>query len=148
MLESLFNKSTGLRTCNFIKTKLQHWNFLAIIAKFLRTAFFVEHLRSLLLLFITLSAHWFLCECIHSNSADPFGKLSIKILTLDLLINIKYPNFKIIVTIKLKINGFSERIYKFKVSLLSHKCVPLCQHSSWQKFFIELIFRWKLRQSF
>ena len=55
----------------------------------------------------------------HSNSADLFGRLSI-ILTPDLLINIKYPNFKIIFTLKLKINGFSERIYKFKVSLLSH----------------------------
>lgn len=106
MLESLFYTCTGLRTCNFIKAKLQHWNLLAITAKFFITASFVKHLRSLLLLFITLLAHWFLYECMHLDSADPFGRLSIRILTPDLLINVKYHNFKIIVTLKLRINGF------------------------------------------
>ena len=42
----------------------------------------------------------------HLDSADPFGRLSIRILTPDLLINVKYHNFKIIVTLKLRINGF------------------------------------------
>ena len=38
MLESPFNKVTGLKACNFIKKRLQHMRFLVNIAKFLRTA--------------------------------------------------------------------------------------------------------------
>ena len=54
MLESYFNKVAGLKDCNFIKMRLQHWCFLENIAKFLRTAFFTfftEHLRRLILYF-------------------------------------------------------------------------------------------------
>ena len=37
-LESLFNKVGGLKTCNFIKKRLQHSCFPMNIAKFLRTS--------------------------------------------------------------------------------------------------------------
>ena len=44
VLESHFNKVADLRGCNFIKKRLQHKCFLVNVAKFLRAAFFVEHL--------------------------------------------------------------------------------------------------------
>ena len=47
--ESLFNKVTDLKVCNLIKQRLQHRRFHVNIAKFLRTAFLIKHLRSLLL---------------------------------------------------------------------------------------------------
>ena len=43
----LFNK--GLKVCNFIEKRLQHRFFPVKFAKFLRTPFFIEHLRWLLL---------------------------------------------------------------------------------------------------
>ena len=49
MLESLFNKVAGLKACNFIKERLKHSCFPVNNAKFLRTHFFTEHLRWLLL---------------------------------------------------------------------------------------------------
>ena len=51
MLESLFNKNkvAGL-VCNFIKKRLQHRYFPLKIAKFLRTPFFREHFRWLLVM--------------------------------------------------------------------------------------------------
>ena len=45
LLESLFSKPAGLKTCKFIKKKLQHFCFPVTFAKFLRTAFFIERLR-------------------------------------------------------------------------------------------------------
>ena len=48
MLESL-NKVAVLQVCNSPKKRLQHRCFPVNISKFLRTAFFVEHLRWLLL---------------------------------------------------------------------------------------------------
>ena len=45
VLESLFNKALGRQTCNFIKKRLQHSRFSVNIAKILRMAFFLEHLR-------------------------------------------------------------------------------------------------------
>ena len=39
MLESLFNKAAELKTCNFIKKRLQHRCFSLKFAKFLRTLF-------------------------------------------------------------------------------------------------------------
>ena len=50
MLESLFNKFGGLKACNFnfIKKRLQYRCIPVNIAKFLRTAFFIEHLWWLL----------------------------------------------------------------------------------------------------
>ena len=44
VLQSLFNKVAGLNTCNFIQKRLPHVN----IAKYLRTAFFIEHIQWLL----------------------------------------------------------------------------------------------------
>ena len=49
VLESLFNKC--LVTCNFIKKKLQHRCFPMKFAKFLRTAFFIEHFWWLFLIY-------------------------------------------------------------------------------------------------
>ena len=45
---SLFDEDVGLKVCTFIKKRLQHRCFPLDIAKFLRTAFFIEHLRWLL----------------------------------------------------------------------------------------------------
>ena len=49
VLESPFNKVTGFQASNFIKKRLQHRCFPVKFAKFLRTPFFTEHLRWLLL---------------------------------------------------------------------------------------------------
>ena len=49
VLESLFNKVAGLKTCNIIKKRLQHRHFPAKFVKFLRTPVFTKHLRWLLL---------------------------------------------------------------------------------------------------
>ena len=49
VLESLFNKISGLKVCNFIRKKLQHRCFPVNIAKFLRTAFSIEDLQWLFL---------------------------------------------------------------------------------------------------
>ena len=49
MLDSLFKKVVGLEACKYIKRKLQHRCFPVNIAKFLRTAFSIEHLWWLLL---------------------------------------------------------------------------------------------------
>ena len=48
-LKSLFNKVADLQACKFIKKRLQLRCFPLNIAKFLRTAFLIEHLRWLLL---------------------------------------------------------------------------------------------------
>ena len=52
MLKPLFNKVAG-QACNFIKKRLQRKCFLCILEtpKFLRIAFFIEHLPSLITLF-------------------------------------------------------------------------------------------------
>ena len=49
VLEPLFNKVTGLMACNFIKKRPQHRCFPVNITKYLRKAFFMEHLRWLFL---------------------------------------------------------------------------------------------------
>ena len=49
VLSSLFNKVADLRTCNFPKKDTPTQVFHVDITKFLRTAFFKEHLRWLLL---------------------------------------------------------------------------------------------------
>ena len=49
VLESLFNKVTGLHACNCIRNRLQQRCFPVNIAKCLRTAFLIEHLRCLYL---------------------------------------------------------------------------------------------------
>ena len=49
MLESLFNKVAGLQACNYFKKRLEHRCFPLNIAKFLRTALFIEHLQWLIL---------------------------------------------------------------------------------------------------
>ena len=43
VLESLFNKVAGLDACIFIKKRKQHRYFPVNIAKFSRTAFFIEY---------------------------------------------------------------------------------------------------------
>ena len=45
MLESLFNKVTGLQACNFIEKRLQHRRFPGNIANFKNT-YFKKHLRT------------------------------------------------------------------------------------------------------
>ena len=49
VLEYLFNKVADLKVCNCIKKRLQYMCFPINMAKFLRPAFFIEHLRSLIL---------------------------------------------------------------------------------------------------
>ena len=49
VLESLFSKVVSLEAWNVIKKRLQHRCFPVNIAKFLRTVFFIEYLRWLLL---------------------------------------------------------------------------------------------------
>ena len=48
-LGALFNRAAGLQACDFIKKRLQYRCFPVSIAKLLRTPFFTEHLRWLLL---------------------------------------------------------------------------------------------------
>ena len=49
VLESLFKKTGGLKAWRFIKKRLQHKCFPVNFHKFLKTPFFTEHLRWLLL---------------------------------------------------------------------------------------------------
>ena len=49
VVESLTNKIAGLMVCNFIKKRHQHKCFPVNIAKFLKTALFIEYLWWLLL---------------------------------------------------------------------------------------------------
>ena len=52
VLESLFNKVAGLKTCNFIKKRLQRRCFLVKFAKCLRTSFLKKICERLLLIMI------------------------------------------------------------------------------------------------
>ena len=45
MLELVFNKVADLKTCNFIKKRLQHRGFPAKFCKVFNKSFFIEHLR-------------------------------------------------------------------------------------------------------
>ena len=58
-LESLFDKVPVLQVCNFIKNKLPQRCFPVNIAKFLRTAFFIEHFRWLFLPFTTTFQNYY-----------------------------------------------------------------------------------------
>ena len=49
VLDSLFSKVSGLKACNFIKKRLQNSYFPVKFVKILRTTFFTERLRWLLL---------------------------------------------------------------------------------------------------
>ena len=42
MLESLYNKVTGMKACNFIKKRFQHMCFPVNITKFLRRVFLIK----------------------------------------------------------------------------------------------------------
>ena len=53
VLDSLFNKIAGLQACNFSKKSLQHRCFPVNNEEFLKTTFFIEHLRWLHLNVIT-----------------------------------------------------------------------------------------------
>ena len=66
VLESLFNKVAELKGCSFIKQRLQHRYFHVNIAKILRTAFFIKHLRWLLLNKVktNLKSTWFIAICL------------------------------------------------------------------------------------
>ena len=70
VMESYLNKVSGLQAYNFIKKRLQHRRFPATIAKFLRTAFFREHFRWLLLLIATFfrKCAWWMFLTLYSNS--------------------------------------------------------------------------------
>ena len=46
---TIFIVSESLQACNYIKKRLQHRYFPVNIAKVLRTAFFIEHIWSMLL---------------------------------------------------------------------------------------------------
>ena len=50
---SHFSAMSGLQVCNFIKKRFQHRCFPVKFAKFLRTPFFTEYLRWLLLMFLS-----------------------------------------------------------------------------------------------
>ena len=51
MLKSIFNRVAGLKFCNSIKKRLQHSCLPVKVAKFLKTPFFAEEFRWLLLTF-------------------------------------------------------------------------------------------------
>ena len=80
MLESLSNKVAGLKKGNFIKKRLQHSCFPMNTERFLRTAFFIEHLW-----WLFLSVWWTKFSvvgiCRHSllNSKHNLGKLLLKV---------------------------------------------------------------------
>ena len=73
MLKSLLNEAAGLKVCNFIKKRLSHSCFPLNIAKFLRVAFFKEHLWWLLLICLTGPKHLFFLSlreiCLKNNRA-------------------------------------------------------------------------------
>ena len=60
-MESIFNKAAGLKVCNSIKKRLQHSCLPVKLAKFLKTPFFTEEFRWLLLTFNS---------CLHRSSGQ------------------------------------------------------------------------------
>ena len=80
MLEFLFNKVAGLQTSNLIKNRFQHRCFSVKFTKSLRTSFFTEHFRWLLLKIsyeLSLYCIWewwivLLCVCIGSPALISF----------------------------------------------------------------------------
>ena len=61
VLESISNKAAGLKVCNSIKKRLQHSCLPVKLAKFLKTPFFTEEFRWLLLTFNS---------CLHRSSGQ------------------------------------------------------------------------------
>ena len=61
VLESISNKAASLKVCNSIKNRLQHSCLPVKLAKFLRTPFFTEEFRWLLLTFNS---------CLHRSSGQ------------------------------------------------------------------------------
>ena len=61
VLESIFNKAAGLKVCNSIKKRLQHSCLPVKLAKFLKTSFFTDEFRWLLLTFNS---------CFHKSSGQ------------------------------------------------------------------------------
>ena len=59
---SIFNKAADFQASFFIKKVLQHWCFPVKFAKFLRTPFFTEFLRWLLLFLFTKNVQRFRTE--------------------------------------------------------------------------------------
>ena len=69
VLESLFNKIAGHQPCNYIKKRLQHNRFPAKFPKILRTNFFTEHLRWLILdIVILLNILWQISEVFENKT--------------------------------------------------------------------------------
>ena len=67
MLHSLFNEVAGPEACGFIKERLQYRCFPVNFAKFLRTRFFTEQLRWLLLIILN-SIIWYQTQTAHPLS--------------------------------------------------------------------------------
>ena len=59
LFESLFNKVTGLRACNFIKKRLQHSSFPVQLDKFLKTSLLKNICERLFLFIVGLQAYNF-----------------------------------------------------------------------------------------
>ena len=72
----MFFKIGVPQACNFIKKRLKHRCFLVKLAKFLRTPFFKEHLR--LLLLDILYTHDVTCNLSRGNNEYNDTKKSIK----------------------------------------------------------------------
>ena len=114
MLESLFNKVIGLQTCNFIKRSLQHKCFPVNMVKSLRTAFFIKHLRWLLLIFVKFTGELFFrtpaTACLFSDIA--------RVSLLSLIVLIVRHRTKMKFSIKDFFSTFTEEILNGKLHFL------------------------------
>ena len=83
VLESLFDKIAGLRTCNFSKNRLQHRFFSCEICEIFKNPYFEEDLRT------TAFDRWLKnVKCIKNSSYLPFSwrrSLSYRNHSIDLL---------------------------------------------------------------
>ena len=80
MSKSLFNKVAGLRPVNLIEKRIRRKCFPVNFAKFLKTTFFIKHLRWLLL-YIFYWYNWFFPHN-HDCALDSIGKCNLDELTI------------------------------------------------------------------
>ena len=131
MLESLFNKYAGLKACNFIQKRFQHRCFPVKFEKFLRTLFFTEHIRWLLL----KVSHKLSLYCIWGQWMVSFRGTyllsSAYFILLDVFRFFLFPSFFLIFLWILLVYGFEVSLSILKIKQCSCSKVPKCGFERW-----------------
>ena len=111
-VEVFFNKVAGLQACDFVKKRLQHRCFPVKFTKFLRTPF-LKYICQRLLLYCTLTTHWYLSVLLYIVFNTFFSSLQLLLL----------------ITLVFAFDSNSKGFKKFKSSIsfslksLSYRCI-------------------------